>query len=743
MQPSAAARAAFCAVVFAASLGVGMVPVAAAPAASISGTVARAGGGGPLAGVCVDATVASGGGYSPVGQTATTAGDGTYSLDPLPVGRVRVRFYDCPNGGPDIEMWNGGSPDMGGAPPIDLAPGDHLTGVDAQLETGVVVSGTVTDGQGNPLAGINVNVNSRGYGVGSGSQTDGSGRYTTNALPSGDYLVTFSDSITPHVWAAQTWNGHASSGDADSLGLSTADGPTRTGIDAVMALGASASGTVTRTGGAPVADICVNATPSTSRNSDSVSSATTASDGTYTLTGLPATALEIDFSDCDNSDTHVEQWWNGASRRADAEPVNVASGGHRSGIDAVLALSGRFTGTVTDGAAHGLEGICVQAIGSGFVGASTETDANGGYALGVPQGGAYRIQFVDCTGNAALAGQWFPGRAGQDTAQPVAVLSGQTVAGIDAVMVPGAPGTISGRVTNRHGVAMDRVCVVAYLPFKFAVPALVGSDGTYVINDVPSGTYALGYLSCDGDRDASPIVADPEAAGLDYAGVWWPNATLSIDDHGDSRLDPLRQGATLVAVHPGEHLTGYDRCFGCVTITISSITPGVNSLTIAFDVTQPVLAAGATSVSSASSVSSSGVSAAAAPSAPLTYTASCWSADGGTSGSASGSGSPITVTGLTAGAGYACAVVASDQISAVGMSTSSPTVVVPHSLAPASPDGSARPPAAAPIELAATGAPSPGPVVIGLADLAIGTSLISASRRRARSRSTSAGRASR
>jgi hypothetical protein len=228
---------------------------------------------------------------------------------------------------------------------------------------------------------------------------------------------------------------------------------------------------------------------------------------------------------------------------------------------------------------------------------------------------------------------------------------------------------------------MTTVCVIAFVPDKFALFAMVGPDGTYSIPDVPSGTYALAFLGCDGG-DPRPTVRDPQSPSTSYQGFWWKDALLDIDRGSP---DPIAQGATFVTVKPGAHLTGYDVCFGCTAITITGITPGDGSLTVAFE-TSGLLPAG---------VQSLAVNPAAAG---FTYTATCTSSTG-VAGSASGPTSPITVTGLTPGAEYTCRVTASDGSTTVAASAVSGGVQ--SASVPASPDGSI------PVDLPATGPSTP------------------------------------
>src|SRR5262249_27184902 len=180
---------------------------------------------------------------------------------------------------------------------------------------------------------------------------------------------------------------------------------------------------------------------------------------------------------------------------------------------------------------------------------------------------------------------------------------------------------------------------------------------------------------------------------------------------------PIAQHADLVAVTPGEQASGYDWCFGCGALTITSITPGNGSLTIAF---------------TSSLVGPTGGQSAAA--AATTFTATCTSPTGA-SGTAWGGGSPITVTGLTAGATYSCSVRAADGEIAVASSTGATTAVVPLADAsdPAAPSsGTSDAAPAGSVGMARTGADSSVLARAGLALLLLGGALVLVGRPRRR-----------
>ena len=184
--------------------------------------------------------------------------------------------------------------------------------------------------------------------------------------------------------------------------------------------------------------ICVNAEVDAPNGSDWVGNATTASDGTYSIGGLPATAVKVDFQDCNASGPYIEQWWNNKADYNSADALNLVAGQNVTGIDAQLAAAGAIAGMVTDSGSHPLAGICVQATTSTAFGGLARTDSNGDYSIIIDQPGAYQVQFVDCNNTPSFAGQWWNNQATSATAQPVTVALGQTVNGVDAALVPGA-----------------------------------------------------------------------------------------------------------------------------------------------------------------------------------------------------------------------------------------------------------------------------------------------------------------
>lgn len=132
------------------------------------------------------------------GRTATTDDDGRFMFRDLPAGRYRLRatkaaYLDAEFGAK--------RPDRPGTP-VSVADGEQKTGMTMTLVRGSVISGTVVDETGQPLAGVYVSARRFGYvpdtgertlnGVGYGafgSTTDDRGGWRAWGLPPGEYLA--------------------------------------------------------------------------------------------------------------------------------------------------------------------------------------------------------------------------------------------------------------------------------------------------------------------------------------------------------------------------------------------------------------------------------------------------------------------------------------------------------------------------------------------------------------------------
>ncbi len=229
--------------------------------------------------------------------------------------------------------------------------------------------------------------------------------------------------------------------------------------------------------------------------------AVTATNGTYTVTGLVPGNYTVEFMSGCGSGSYLDQWYDGtaagapSSSGAVAIATTVAS--PASGINAALVAGTSISGRVT--AAVGgapLAGICVSAstvdgVSNGVVFSA----ADGTYSITGLVAGSYVVSFV--CGLGKYDDQWYDGTAAGATSRSGAVLVATTVAspamGINAALVTGASITVttsvSGKVTAAVGGApLAGICVIA-ISIGGSGLATTGADGTYTITGLVAGSY--------------------------------------------------------------------------------------------------------------------------------------------------------------------------------------------------------------------------------------------------------------
>jgi hypothetical protein len=204
-------------------------------AVAIEGRVTEEGSGAPLAGVCVRVFQP---GMGWVGDPITTDADGRYAIKQLPNGWYKVYFDVC-QGGPWLSEWWEHGHAAGEARYFEVQAGRSNRGVDATLERGAIVTGTVllSGRRGNGLTGACVRA-WKADGGGAVAVTDifEDGVYKLRVLgPGGDYKISFGrchDSTRIPNWATQWWD-HVDSF-AAARTISVVEGQMLTGVDAAL-----------------------------------------------------------------------------------------------------------------------------------------------------------------------------------------------------------------------------------------------------------------------------------------------------------------------------------------------------------------------------------------------------------------------------------------------------------------------------------------------------------------------------
>lgn len=218
----------------------------------------------------------------------------------------------------------------------------------------------------------------------------------------------------------------------------------------------------------------------------------TASDGTYTITGLSAGSFRVQFS---APVGYANEYYNNTPDWGSATLVSVVEGQTTANINAQLELGGAISGMVTgpDGTTP-LEGITVFATPTGGAfGIGSVTAPDGTYTITGLSVGSYRVQFSPATGS-PYASEYYNNTSNWDLATPVSVVAGETTPNINAQLELG--GAISGVVTGPDGVTpLAGVTVWAY-PFAgsgSSFSASTAPDGTYTIIGMSAGSYRVQF----------------------------------------------------------------------------------------------------------------------------------------------------------------------------------------------------------------------------------------------------------
>ena len=437
---------------------------------------------------------------------------------------------------------------------VTVTAGKNTRGINASLRLGGEIDGTVRNKSGRALAGMCVVAfgHSRHFGFGREYKSDASGHYAAHGLLPGKYQIAFFRGCgNKGNYAPQWWRNASTMSRATKIAIGY--GQVVTKIDAAMPTGAEVTGTV-RGGSATgrrLAGICVFAQ---GRSRGSVSTfSITASDGSYKLVGLTTGRYRIVYSRCRNHGNYLP-----AIRR-----VKLTLGGTISGFNVVLPVGAIVSGVVTDGHGNPAPGVCVDVNGR-HSGNGTKTRSDGSYAVDALTTGSYTVAFSGGCGNAgSFAPQYYNGQTNQGSASPVHATAGQTTAGIDATMQPGA--TITGVVTDNGGNKLSNICVgiepvSGQLIDYFFTRIAFTKDGTYTVPNLTPGLYAVSF-ECFGSAKLAQqwFMSQPSAGDANLVSAPAGAITSAID----AALQPAGDVAGVVTNRRGQPLRGI-----CVRATL-------------------------------------------------------------------------------------------------------------------------------------------------------------------------------
>ena len=399
---------------------------------------------------------------------------GEYTISGLETGEYTVKFSTLTY----APQYYNGKANASEATKVAVKAGATTSGINAALQAGGEITGTVTDGfTKKALAGALVCVTPS---VGAGcATTNASGEYAITGLGTGEYTVKFSAA----TYASQYYNGKASASEATPISVKA--GSPQSGINATLAPSGEITGKVTDSSTAKAiagAKVCA-------AGAAGEACVLTGESGEYAITGLDTGEYTVKFL----ASTYVPQYYAGKTHPSEATLVAIKAGGTASAINASLQVGGRITGTVTDASTKkAISGASVCASPSGGLGCTT-TNANGEYSITGLASGEYTVKFSAST----YASQNYNNQPIGAKPTPVVVTAGATRSAINAALQPS--GQITGKVTDAAGkkeaVAGATVCTA-----EGEDCVTTNEAGEYTLAGLGGGNYtvmfsATGYVS--------------------------------------------------------------------------------------------------------------------------------------------------------------------------------------------------------------------------------------------------------
>ncbi len=421
---------------------------------SISGFV-RDGGGTPIEGATVHALGESSSEYD------TTAADGSYSIVNLAPGSYEVDVTAAGNAG---EYYNNlyASP---AAPNVTVTDLTDTPNIDFALGPGGSISGVIEDGSGTPIEYAMVSATTDDHPGGTGF-TDENGTYVISNLPPGSYTV--QAYATGYVW--EYYDGVYEEPAAPNVAVADlADTPN---IDFTLGTGGSISGTVTGSGGTPIAGATVSAL-GTFFGSD-----TTAADGTYTVTTLAPGSYWVSV----DANGYVMEYYNDAYSIPMAPNVAVTDLTDTPDIDFALGVGGSITGFVRDEASTPVQDATVWAMGNSVD--FTTTGADGAYSLPHLAPGSYKVS-AEADGRIS---EYYANVYDPLAATGVTVTDLTATPNINFELGPG--GSIAGFVRDGSGSPIEGASVHAWQEHSWGDDQ-TAADGSYTITGLAPGSYLV------------------------------------------------------------------------------------------------------------------------------------------------------------------------------------------------------------------------------------------------------------
>ncbi|MCI5196753.1 MAG: carboxypeptidase regulatory-like domain-containing protein [Candidatus Electrothrix sp. AW5] len=424
-------------------------------------------------------------------MSSSTDAAGNYTVNYIPSGTdYKVKFSSETGYG---EEWYNNKSGFCSADSVSVTAPNTTENINAVLEYpgSSTISGTVTDENGSPLAGVKVSLYTENtWMVFNSTTTAANGTYQFAGVGTGRYKLKLDGGDISYI--SEWYNDKTEYWNADMVEVT--DPANVSGINATLVTGGSISGKVTDSNGNPITwyEIQLHRDHGTHRSYNIGHYTINSTNGEYTIAGLSSGQYILRFF----SWGFFEKWYGNKSDfdNADAELISVNSPENTPNINVVLEKGGSVSGKVTNENNVGIPDVSVSVGNKNYGGWVVSTDTNGDYTLSDHFAtGSWFIEFDAEYENTGYANQWYDNKISVEDADPVYITAPNTVT-INAQLERSInSGSISGRVTDGKNPLFGINVSVYDSNYSWIKSASTNCAGEYSVSSLAEGTYKVSF----------------------------------------------------------------------------------------------------------------------------------------------------------------------------------------------------------------------------------------------------------